>query len=127
MSDAEPTLFDKIGGPEGVKSLVNDFYERVLEDEALAPFFKDVAIGKLQNMQYEFFGAALGGDVHYSGLSLSHAHQGRGIEREHYERFVNHLLATLKGIDAEPEDTSRLIARINTYVEDVIGGGGLDG
>jgi hemoglobin len=115
------TLFDRVGGEQGVKNLVRSFYDRVLKDPELAPFFENASIDRLFAMQYEFFAAALGGPVNYSGLSIYQAHFGRGIEKEHFGRFVNHLIDTLKGFQLDESEIHMLIGRVNTYADDVTG------
>jgi hemoglobin len=114
-------LFARIGGEQGVKNLVHSFYDRVLKDPELAPFFENANLERLYTMQYEFFAAALGGPAGYSGLSIYKAHFGRGIEREHFDRFVNHLIDTLKSCQLSEQEISLLIARVNTYADDVTG------
>ena len=56
------SLYEHIGGAEAVRSMVEQFYQRVLADEELAPHFHDAPVNKLQHMQTEFFSAALDGD-----------------------------------------------------------------
>src|SRR5579859_977157 len=78
MSDIEASvLFDRIGGVPGVMRMIDRFYESVLADPALRPFFEDVEMYKLRRMQYEFFSAALGGPTAYSGRTVQHAYHGR--------------------------------------------------
>lgn len=128
MSQSETvTLYQRIGGAPTVDRLVADFYNRVLSDSELSPFFVDVDTEALRRMQREFFGAALDGPIRYDGMALSHAHSARGIDRRHVARFVEHLLASLQGCGIDDEDVRRIIARINTYVDDVVGGTGPSG
>ena len=127
MSDENGTLYERIGGREGIDKMVVAFYNRVLSDSELAPFFKDVEADKLRDMQREFFGAALGGDIDYGGQPLRQVHHGHSIERRHFARFVDHLLETLRDQGMEEEDVSAIIARVNTYSDDIIGGHGVDG
>jgi hemoglobin len=115
------TLFDRIGGEQGVKNLVRSFYDRVLKDQELAPFFEDASIERLYRMQYEFFAAALDGPANYSGLSIYQAHYGRGIDKQHFGRFVNHLIDTLQSWQLSEGEIHSLIARVNTYADDVTG------
>jgi hemoglobin len=117
----ETNLFDRIGGVPGLTRMVGQFYARVLADRALRPYFDDVPLDKLYRMQLEFFSAALGGPTEYSGRTLHHAHQGRRISREHFQAFVEHLFETLKDYPLTENDRYAVIARINTYVDDVIG------
>ena len=90
------TLYQRIGGLTGVTALIDDFYDRVLVDPELAPFFENTSMDALRLMQRELFCAALDGPVEYTGTHLSHAHQGRGIGRHHFSRFADHLLDTLQ-------------------------------
>lgn len=115
------SLFQRIGGEQGVKNLVRSFYDRVLKDQELAPFFETASIDRLFAMQYEFFAAALGGPVTYSGMSIAKAHFGLGIEREHFSRFVNYLIETLEAWQLNDAEIQVLIARVNTYSDEITG------
>jgi hemoglobin len=115
------TLYDRVGGEQGVKNLVRSFYDRVLKDPELAPFFEGASVERLFAMQYEFFAAALDGPVKYSGLSIHQAHFGRGIEKEHFARFVNHLIDTLQAWQFSEQEINMLISRVNTYADEVTG------
>ena len=119
MASNKTTLYDRVGGDEGIARLVNSFYARVLDDNELAEFFSNTPIDQLKKMQKEFFTLALGGSVEYSGLSLSHAHQGRGIRTVHFKSFVNHLLETLSEFNLTEEESYQIITDINRYVEDI--------
>lgn len=125
--DDKPTIYDRIGGEEAIERLVGSFYEKVLVDEDLYPFFKDVPTEKQKRMQREFFAAALGGPAKYTGRPLSHAHYNLGIQRRHFTRFVEILLETLQGASIDDRDTVDIIDRINTYSDEILGGAGLDG
>ncbi len=115
----DKTLYEKIGGEPAVDQLIDSFYDRVIKDDVLAEFFKETSMQKLKKMQKEFFTIALGGPGNYSGLSLSHAHQGRGIYAKHFKAFVGHLLDTLNEYNLSEEDRYQIISDINHYVEDV--------
>ena len=113
------TLYEKIGGENAVLRLVDSFYDRVLADENLSEFFKNTPMQRLKQMQKEFFTIALGGPETYSGLSLSHAHQGKGIYAKHFKAFVDHLLATLSEFNLSEDERYQIISDVNHYVGDV--------
>jgi hemoglobin len=119
--------YDQLGGAAGVDAMVGDFYRRIFADPMLRPFFESTDRDKLFRMQHEFFGAALGGPVTYSGTSLSEAHAGRGIEPRHLARFTEHLVATLRDRGLSAEDADGVVARIAMHADDIVGGGGEDG
>ena len=121
MSNTQSTIFERIGGEQMIAEVVDDFYERVLADPELKPFFKNTSMDKLRCMQKEFFSAALGGPITYSGKSLSHVHHGRGITKHHFARFVNHLLGTLQYHKINDQEVNDIISRINTYADEITG------
>jgi hemoglobin len=46
------SVFERIGGTAAVVRLVSQFYDRVMTDPALAPYFDGVAMHKLRHMQF---------------------------------------------------------------------------
>lgn len=127
MDEPRTTPYDRIGGAATVARLVDAFYDRVLADDALAPFFEHADLDRLLEMQRLLFSMSLGGPVAYKGRPLAHAHRGRGITREHLQRFTEHLFATLDEFDLDEQDRLDMIARVNTYSSEILGGYGISG
>lgn len=123
----DQTLFERIGGEAAVEQLIDAFYDRVLADPELAPFFRKTSTDKLRRMQREFFAAALDGPILYTGRPISAAHAGRGIETRHVARFVDHLLDTLRDREIDEDDVQDIVSRINTYVDELTGQSTVDG
>lgn len=116
------TLYERIGGAAGVATLIDRFYDKVVTDPELSPFFRETSMAKLREMQREFFAAALDGPQSYSGLSLSAAHSGRGVTPRHFSRYVGCLLETLTEIGVSPREIRDVVDRIATYADDITGG-----
>ena len=127
MTYPQPSLYERLGGADTVSKLVDKFYDRVLDDPELAPFFTKTNVRKLRTMQREFFSVALGGPVTYFGKPLAYAHRGRGIERRHFQKFTDHMLATLEEYGLDERDVHDVIDRINMYSSDILGGHGTSG
>jgi hemoglobin len=117
----EPSLYDQIGGAPAVAKMVQAFYDRVLSDPLLSPFFVKTGMPQLRRMQVEFFTTALGGPIGYSGAALGKTHFGRGIERRHFARFSEHLLATLRDIGVPESAADGVVRKIATYAPDIVG------
>jgi hemoglobin len=122
MNTKTRSLFDRLGGEVGVNRLVEEFYDRVLDDPELEPFFRATPMEKLRAMQLEFFSAALDGPASYSGRPLHYVHQGRGITSHHLTKFMNHLIETIKHAHPDEQETREMIDRISTYADSVIDG-----
>ena len=121
------TLYDKIGGAETIDNLVVTFYQHVLSDPMMLPFFENTSMEKLQEMQRAFFSIALGGPEPDVEISLYTAHRDRGIERKHLTRFTEHLVSTLREIGIEEDSAQEIYRRIATYSDDILGDPGVDG
>jgi hemoglobin len=50
---------------------------------------------RLKGRQVEFFGAALGGPMTYTGAPMTEAHAGLAIQAEHFRAVAGHLVAAL--------------------------------
>jgi len=115
----EQSLYERVGGEAGVQRLIGSFYQRVLADVQLGPFFAQVPMEKLRRMQVEFFTSALGGPLQYSGRPLAHVHHGHGITKAHLRRFTDHLLATLQTLALSQQDIQSIYTRIALEADEV--------
>jgi hemoglobin len=86
------TLLDEIGGRTAVEYVVADFYDRVLADSRLAPFFRGVSMARLQMHQIDFMCAALGGgDNVYRGRDMVSVHAPMHITDHEFDLVVGYL------------------------------------
>ena len=121
MNTTQPSLYERLGGEAALEEIVKAWYDRVLADPDLQPFFQHTSMEKQHTMQHEFLCAALGGPMTYTGKSLSHAHHGRGITAWHFAKFTHCLLDTLLGMEVSREDADEVISRLNAYVNEITG------
>ncbi|MEO0017353.1 MAG: Group 1 hemoglobin GlbN [Verrucomicrobiota bacterium] len=113
------SLYDRAGGEAGITQIVGVFYQRVLADPELSPFFAHVPMEKLRRMQVEFFSSALNGPLQYSGQPLAHVHRGHGITKAHLRRFTEHLLASLETLNLSRQDVQTIYTRIAREADEV--------
>jgi hemoglobin len=121
------SLYDRLGGEATVTALIDTFYERIIADDDLRPFFEHSSMDTLRRMQREFIAAALGGPIVYAGRSIREAHAGRGITKKHLALFIEHLMESLKVHDISDQDSYDIISRLNKYADDVTGDTNVDG
>ncbi len=106
------TIYDQIGGQEALEVVVADFYDRVLADSELVGFFSGTNMSRLAGKQVEFFAAALGGPLPYTGAPMRQVHQGRGITMHHFNLVAGHLAASLAAAGVPEETTGQILAAI---------------
>ncbi len=127
MVDKQQTLFERVGGEKVIVEFIHEFYDRVIADPELKPFFENASMSKIRRMQREFFSAALDGPITYTGKPLSYVHHGRGITKHHFALYVGHLIDTLLDHGIDEQDAQNIISRINTYANDITGDVGAAG
>ena len=124
MISNQKTLFERIGGDQAIAELIHKFYDRVVADPELKPFFKNASMEKIRRMQREFFSAALDGPITYTGKPLGYVHHGRGITKHHFALYVGHLIQALEKLEINEQDVQDVISRINTYADEITGTAG---
>lgn len=105
MTDTAPrqSPYQRLGAEGGISTAVDSFYELVLADPTLAPFFTDVDMAAQKRHMVFFLSAATGGPDKYEGRDMAAAHAGHNITDAHFDQVVEHLVATLLGLGV-PED-----------------------
>ena len=91
-------LYKRLGGAAAVTAVVDEFYERILADDALAPAFAGVTMKRQRSMLSAFVSQAFGGPQSYKGRDVVDAHAGVGVTRAHMDAVLGHLVGTLAGL-----------------------------
>jgi hemoglobin len=123
MAAAEVSTYELIGGEPALVAIVDDFYERVLGDPQLAPFFAGANMPKLKGRQAEFFAAALGGPDAYRGGSMRQVHAGRGIGQADFDKVAFHLTGALAAAGIPAETIAQIAAMITPLANEIVSRG----
>jgi hemoglobin len=104
-------------------AVVDDFYGRVLADSDLAGFFAGTNMTRLKGRQVEFFAAALGGPVPYTGASMRDAHRGRAIAQQHFDLVAGHLVASLVAAGVPDATVTQIISAVAPLASEIVTSG----
>lgn len=121
MSDVDTVQSDqsayaRVGGGAAVRLVVDNFYDKVLGDTDLAPYFVESELTNLKRHQVQLISHLLGGPVSYEGRELREAHEGLDISSDAYARVTEHLVAAL--LEAEvPDDIIASLGETLTAVQ----------
>ena len=69
-----PTLYERIGGEKAIDAAVDLFYKKVMADNRINRFFKDINLKKQSQKLKAFLAYAFGGPNKYTGRTLREAH-----------------------------------------------------
>jgi hemoglobin len=113
------TLFERIGGFAFLSKVVLDFYDRVLDDDLLAPYFSDVDMRRLIDHQTKFVAYLMDGPASYTDEHLRQIHARLGIDAPSFERMVVVLRSTLEDYEMADRDVDLVMGRIRAR-QDII-------
>lgn len=98
------TLYERLGGADGIRQLVSDAVDAHLANPIVGPRFKNAPdIEHAKRMSVEFFCAGSGGPETYTGRDLLTAHKGMNISEQEFIAVVDDILGAMdkNGLDAE--------------------------
>ena len=116
------TLYDQLGGFSVVRKLVSDFYDRVLDNDSLAPFFKDTNMADLIDHQTKFWAFLLGGPASYTEEQLRKLHASMGVRDDDFDLIVELATETLEDHDVDDADIASIAEKLNSYRSVVVVG-----
>ena len=116
------SIYEQIGGDDGIQAAVEIFYRKVLCDDLIAHFFDDTDMDRQLGMQASFLTMVTGGPHQYSGKDMRNAHAhlvARGLDDDHFDAVVEHLAATLAEmgvVDELVEEVKEVAVAVRTEV-----------
>ena len=117
---ASDTLYDRLGGNEGIRSVVDEFYDRLVADEELGPFFEDADMERLRATQTDFLCEAAGGPETYDAEPVREAHLHVPFTPAHIQRAVELLYRSLDAFDVADEDADKVVQAVAAFEEDLL-------
>lgn len=116
----DETLYERLGGRDGIRAVVDDFYDRLVADDELGPFFADADMEKLRRTQTDFLCEAAGGPETYDAEPVREAHLHVPFTPDHIRRAVDLLYESLDAFDVPEEDADRVVAAVAAFEEDLL-------
>lgn len=117
------TLYERLGGEAAIEAAVVRFYEKVMGDASLAPFFDDLDMGAQIQKQIAFMKLAFGGPNQYSGRDLRTAHKrlvARGLNGGHFTAVADHLESTLVELGVDRPSIDEVLGIVGKTRGDVL-------
>lgn len=114
------TIYEQVGGGDVVRTAVTVFYNRVVDDESLAPWFEGVDMSRLKAHQRAFLSAALEGPKLFAGRDLAEAHAGLAITNDAFDAIVVHLVTALRDLEVDPSAIERVGVRLESLRAQVV-------
>jgi len=114
------SLFERLGGTNGVTSLVEDLVKRVSDDSRINAFFARTDAAALKEQLTDQICALSGGPCTYGGRDMRAAHKGMGIRNADFTAFMEGFIAALHAAHVSPADEGTLVGKMLSMKADIV-------
>lgn len=116
----KPTLFERLGGEENVRKIVNDVLEKNSNNPLIAHHFKNIDMKGLKQKAFEFFSMGTGGPHQYTGRDMRTAHANMNINIKEYDSATDDTIAALDENGIGQEEKNEVLAILEYLKGDIV-------
>jgi len=90
------TLFDRLGGEDGIKQIASDLIDIHLANPAISKRYADSDVAAVKNGAATFFITGTGGPSVYKGKDMVGTHRGMNISNDEFVAVLDDVIAALQ-------------------------------
>lgn len=124
MGAQPPSLYQRLGGREGIALVVDDFVANMVADARVNARFKGMqppAVFKLRSNLADQICDATGGPCAYLGRDMKATHKGMNISDAEWSATVENLIKALDKYKVGEKEKKELINAIGPMKSDIVG------
>jgi hemoglobin len=114
------SLYDRLGGIEAIRAVVDAFVARCASDERINSKFERSDIPRLKRMLVDQVCEATGGPCAYTGRDMKETHDGMGVTAGEFDALVGDLMATLDEFSVPKAEKDELLGLLAPMREDIV-------
>lgn len=113
-------VYDKYGGESFWEMIIDQFYDRNINDIELKGFFEGKNVQKIKAMNRHLLSVALRCSNDHFPISVKRVHRGFRIATGHFDRFVSNFQTVLTANKISEEDSEYIIMVVDSFRDDVV-------
>ncbi len=117
---ADDTVFQGLGGKDGIKRIVETFVKLVLDDARINTNFKETDKANLKLRLYEQFCELSGGPCKYGGKSMVDIHDGLNITDAQFNALAEQLQVAMEQHNVPSRIQNKLVAKLAPMHKDMV-------
>ena len=126
MSEAQKTLYDRLGGYDAIAAVAANLVARLQKDPQLGRFWANRgADGVKRELQLlvDYLCSCAGGPVYYRGRDMALSHRGMRISESDWNVFLGHAGATLAKFKVPEAEQRDVVAFVQGLKKEIVEGG----
>ena len=119
----QKSLYERLGGYEGISAIVKEFMSRLKEDPQLGRFWKnrgDDGIARESQLLVDFLCSNAGGSLYYTGRDMKTAHKGMKISESDWSKLIGHCAATMEVVEASQKECDEVVAFLSSFKSEIV-------
>ena len=120
---SEESLYDRLGGYDGVTAFVNNLLPRLQSDSQLGRFWQNRGsdgVEREKQLLIDYLSSNAGGPVYYTGRDMKLSHIGMGISESDWSIFMGHAGDTMVALNVPERKCEDVGAFVSSLKGDMV-------
>lgn len=120
---SEKTLYERLGGHDGIATFINNLMPRLQSDQQLGRFWQNRGqdgLAREKQILIEYWCAVTGGPTYYTGRDMKLCHKGMGISESDWSIFLQHAGDTMTALSVPAPECSEMVAFVESIKSDMV-------
>lgn len=119
-SSPPASLYQELGGEQGIETIVDHFILRIGRDETIFHFFAESKINRFREHLQAHLCEVSDGPCRYAGDSMEQVHAGMNIQERDFNHLVELLIGAMEDAGTSTRAQNRLLARLAPLREKIV-------
>jgi hemoglobin len=119
----QKSLYERLGGYDGIATFVNNLLPRLQTDSQLGRFYQnrgEDGVAREKQLTIDFFCSSTGGPVNYNGRNMKQAHKGMKLSQNDWSIFLQLIDATIEALQIPRQESDEVVSLMSGLKEDIV-------
>ncbi len=119
----EKTLYERLGGYDGISGFVDNLLPRLESDSQLGRFWQnrgDDGIKREKQLLIDYLCSNAGGPIYYTGRDMKVSHIGMKISESDWLVFLGHAGDTMAALSVPKQECDDVVAFVLSLKDDIV-------
>ncbi|MCH9653249.1 MAG: group 1 truncated hemoglobin [Planctomycetes bacterium] len=119
----QPSLYERLGGYDGITAFANDLLPRLQGDNQLGRFWENRGtdgVEREKQLLIDFLCSNAGGPVYYTGRNMITTHAGMKISESDWSIFLGHAGETMKALQVPQQECDDIVGFVLSLKEEIV-------
>jgi hemoglobin len=117
------SLYERLGGYDGITAFVDDLLPRLKGDPQLGRFWQnrgDDGVAREKQLLIDYLCSSAGGPMYYTGRDMKTSHKGMRISEDDWSIFLQHAGATMDALEIPGQECDEVVAFVLSLKGDIV-------